>query len=98
MNFDCSVTGLDYSEIGCEEARLILENNNVEGEIVCCDFFSPPESMLNRYDVVISFGVLEHFENTSDCTKAFSRFLRPGGLLLTVIPNMNGIPGLLDLS
>ena len=42
----------------------ILSIEGVKGDIVCADFFSPPESMIEEFDVVISFGVLEHFEDT----------------------------------
>jgi hypothetical protein len=40
----------------------ILSKEGVRGEIVCADFFSPPGSMLEVFDVVISFGVLEQNE------------------------------------
>ncbi|GAX92063.1 hypothetical protein EFBL_3754 [Effusibacillus lacus] len=87
------ITGLDYSERGCDQARKILANESVEGEIVWADFFSPPDYMLEAYDVVVSFGVVEHFEDTSDCLQAFSKFLKPGGIIITIIPNLNGITG-----
>ena len=32
---------------------------DTKGKMVCPDFFSPPESMLKVFDVVILFGVLE---------------------------------------
>lgn len=88
--FGFSVTGLDYSSIGCELARHVLEKSGVEGDIVCADFFSPPVEMLGTFDVVVSFGVVEHFENTTACLRAVSSFLKPGGMLITNIPNMVG--------
>ena len=91
--FGFRVGGLDYSERGCQQAREILVNEGVEGEVVCSDFFSPPPSMLAAFDVVVSFGVVEHFENTAGCLKAFSEFLKPGGLAITIIPNMAGLVG-----
>jgi hypothetical protein len=45
---------------------------------------------------VVSFGVLEHFKNTTACVAAFSRFLKPGGLLITNIPNLCGLNGLIQ--
>jgi 2-polyprenyl-3-methyl-5-hydroxy-6-metoxy-1,4-benzoquinol methylase len=93
--FGFEVTGLDYSERGCQQEREILARAGVEGEVVCADFFSPPESLLGSFDVVVSLGVAEHFTDTPDCIKAFARFLKPGGLMLTSIPNMKGLPGLL---
>ena len=88
--FGFSVSGLDYSPIGCQMAKQVLQANGVEAEVVCADFFSPPENMLGSFDVVVSVGVVEHFEDTAACLKAVSAFLKPGGMLITNIPNMVG--------
>jgi len=87
------VSGLDYSEIGCEQEKQILAAEGIDGDVVCADFFSPPEEMLGAFDVVVSFGVAEHFEDTAACLEAFSKFLRPGGMLITSIPNLTGLIG-----
>jgi 2-polyprenyl-3-methyl-5-hydroxy-6-metoxy-1,4-benzoquinol methylase len=94
--FGFRVCGLDYSELGCHQARQVLAEAGVKGEVVCCDFFSPPQSLLKAFDVVVSFGVVEHFENTAGCLTAFSEFLKPGGLMVTNIPNMVGMIGSLQ--
>ena len=94
--FGFKVYGIDYSEIGCQQAIQLLSNEGVAGEIVSADFFSPPESMVGVFDVAISFGVVEHFQNTAECISAFSKFLKPGGLLITNIPNMVGLNGLIQ--
>lgn len=91
--FGFEVTGLDYSEIGCDKARQNLDRDGVNGEVVYADLFSPPSHMLGRYDVVVSFGVAEHFDDTSKCLVALSKFLTNGGLLITIIPNMAGLLG-----
>lgn len=91
--FGFRVYGLDYSELGCEQARQVLARAGVSGEITQVDFFAPPEDMIGAFDVVISFGVAEHFVNTAECIAAFARFLKPGGLLITMIPNMVGWVG-----
>ncbi len=96
QQFGFKIFGLDYSEIGCEESRKILLNADAPGEIVCADFFSPPASLLGMFDVVITFGVVEHFVDTQSCIEALSKFLKPGGLLVTVIPNMVGLIGTLE--
>lgn len=94
--FGFEVYGIDYSEIGCKQAMQILSNERIKGEIVCADFFSAPGSMVKAFDVVVSFGVLEHFKDTVACIAAFSIFLKPGGLLITSVPNMLGLNGLLQ--
>jgi 2-polyprenyl-3-methyl-5-hydroxy-6-metoxy-1,4-benzoquinol methylase len=91
--FGFKVFGLDYSEIGCQQALNVLSNEGVKGEIFCADFFKPPEFVFEKFDVVISFGVAEHFKDTSACIKEFSKYLKPGGIMITNIPNMVGISG-----
>jgi len=94
--FGFKVYGIDYSETGCQRAMQILSNEGVKGDIVCADFFSPPESMIEEFDVVISFGVLEHFQDTQNCISAFSEYLKPKGIMITNIPNIRGLVGLIQ--
>lgn len=94
--FGFQVAGLDYSELGCQQARDVLGAAGVEGTIVCANLFAPPHHMQGAFDVVVSFGVVEHFENTADALAACSAFLRPGGRMVTLIPNMRGAVGWLQ--
>ncbi len=94
--FGFEVVGLDYSEVGCAQAKAILQRENVAGEVVCADLFSPLSDLLASFDLVVSLGVIEHFYDTSDAIKALGRFLKPGGMMLTVIPNMSGWSGALQ--
>ena len=45
---------------------------------------------------MISFGVVEHFDNTSQVLSALSKYLKEGGLLVTSIPNMAGSLGFIQ--
>jgi 2-polyprenyl-3-methyl-5-hydroxy-6-metoxy-1,4-benzoquinol methylase len=92
-NLGVEVAGLDYSEQGCEQARSILESAGVEGEIVCADLFDPPPGFLTSFDYVLSIGLVEHFSDPAVCLRALSGFLKEGGLLITLIPNVIGISG-----
>jgi 2-polyprenyl-3-methyl-5-hydroxy-6-metoxy-1,4-benzoquinol methylase len=94
LGFD--VHGLDYSEVGCQQARALLAASGVPGEVTCADLFAPPDSLLDRFDVVFSGGVVEHFDDTAGCLRAVTRMLRPGGMALTVVPNMTGPLGLIQ--
>jgi 2-polyprenyl-3-methyl-5-hydroxy-6-metoxy-1,4-benzoquinol methylase len=94
--FGFKVTGIDSSEIGCLKAREILSNAGVTGEVLNADFLYPPADMSQAFDVVISFGVVEHFENTVDCINAFKEFMNTSAVIITVIPNLMGILGLLQ--
>lgn len=94
--FGFNVYGIDYSEIGCRQAREILSSVGVNGEIICADFFKPPEKLLNSFDVVVSFGVIEHFQDTAASISMLARFLKPGGIMINNIPNVMGLVGLLQ--
>ena len=89
------VFGIDYSEKGCLQAKKILERENVSGTIINADAFSPGQNLTGEFDVVCSFGVIEHFDDTAKTLSAFSKYLKNGGLIITTIPNMCGINGLL---
>lgn len=89
------VSGLDYSQEGCERARSILEQAGVNGNVYLGDMFSPPDDLLGKYDVACSFGLVEHFTNTAEAVRACANFVTSGGIVLTLIPNMTGLNGFL---
>jgi SAM-dependent methyltransferase len=91
--FGFAVSGIDYSPVGCAQGEAILRQAGVSGRVLLADFFAPPAEMLGAYDVVVSIGLVEHFDNTAACVASLARFLRPGGLLITVIPNLAGAVG-----
>jgi len=94
--FGFHVAGVDYSSLGCDQARAVLSREGVDGEVIFADIFRPPPDLLRRFDFVVSFGVVEHFEATHECLKACAAFLKPGGTMVTVIPNMSGLVGWLQ--
>ena len=78
------VTGLDYSTMGCEQARQILAAAGAEGRIVEGDLFSPP--------VDCSDGSTLSSRGRHDCHhRGLGRFYVAGGTLVTVIPKYGGI-------
>lgn len=96
IEFGFEVTGIDYSDVGCETSQAIFDKANVPGRIVKGDFFAPPEDLLGSFDVIFSVGVIEHFTDTAGAITTLSRFLKPGGLMITQIPNMAGWIGSLQ--
>ncbi len=85
--------GIDYSRIGCLRTRAMWEEMGLKGAVHEADIFNPPETLLDMYDLVTSFGVMEHFEDTSLALSQAGKFLKPGGLILTSIPNLSGFLG-----
>lgn len=88
-----SVAGIDYSPNGCEQTRVMMKREGVIGEVHCSDIFAIPDSLKGTFDVVVSFGLIEHFSNTNEIVAALSGLLKPGGVIFTNIPNMHGSIG-----
>lgn len=87
--------GIDYSESGCallsERARMA----NAAVEVVHEDLFIKNSQLHGLFDVVISFGVVEHFDNLCHIFAAKKNYLKSGGAMFTLIPNMAGVMGAL---
>jgi SAM-dependent methyltransferase len=90
------VAGVDYSPRGCALARRVLDRSGVDVAIYCCDLFAPFPELVEAFDGVVSFGVAEHFTPTSRVIGALTRFIRPGGIVVTMVPNMVGWLGALQ--
>jgi SAM-dependent methyltransferase len=88
--------GVDYSLRGCALARRVLDRAGVDVPVHCCDLFAPLPELVASFDAVVSFGVVEHFVPTSRVIGALSRFIRPGGIVVTMVPNMVGWLGALQ--
>lgn len=87
---NCSIVGLDYSEIGCASARAILASADLKGDVILADLWNLPEELVGAFDVVFTYGLVEHFEPTEDALLALSRLLKPGGKMITIVPNLSG--------
>ena len=90
-----SVFGLDYSEEGCELVRRLLKAEKIDGTIFCQDMFTAQPSDIGQFDFVYSLGVVEHFSDLKNALSQLMKFVKPGGVLLTEVPNMHSLHGLL---
>jgi 2-polyprenyl-3-methyl-5-hydroxy-6-metoxy-1,4-benzoquinol methylase len=93
QKYSVNVSGIDYSEVGCTAEQEILRRAKVTGEVIHADLFDPPHELFDAFDVVVSLGVVEHFQDTAACIRAIARFVKPGGAMITTIPNMTGSLG-----
>jgi 2-polyprenyl-3-methyl-5-hydroxy-6-metoxy-1,4-benzoquinol methylase len=97
QEYGLKVSGIDYSVVGCRLAEENLRLLDIPyGEILCKDIFEVDCTSGKKYDVVFSYGVIEHFENPEDIIGIFSSFLNPGGIMITLVPNLNGCMGWLS--
>ena len=88
-----SVAGMDYSPNGCQQTEAMMRREGVVGPVYCLDIFSVPANLKERFDVVISFGLIEHFSDTNEIVTALAGLLKSGGVIFTNIPNMRGTTG-----
>lgn len=91
LGFD--VTGIDYSETGCHMARQALADQDATGTIVCADVFEANEVAEGAFDAVFTNGFVEHFHDVGGVVKVLARYLKPRGLVVTIVPNFAGSLG-----
>lgn len=91
-----SVAGIDYSEDGCNLARERLKVEQISADIHCLDIFDADATTLGQFDLVYSLGVVEHFSDLQAVLAALLQFVRPGGYLLSEIPNLRSAHGILS--
>ncbi|HEY5327569.1 MAG TPA: methyltransferase domain-containing protein [Mucilaginibacter sp.] len=72
----------------------LLEKNGLKPgdiSIIEADLFTyHPEKL---YDLVLSFGFIEHFNDTKAIIATHLQFLKPGGVLFITLPNFKGVNG-----
>ena len=81
---------IEYSETGCRKTRENFDLLGLDIEIYQRDFFADL-SDLPRFDVVMSFGFMEHFSDLEDVFRRHVNLLRKGGFLVLGVPNFRGI-------
>jgi 2-polyprenyl-3-methyl-5-hydroxy-6-metoxy-1,4-benzoquinol methylase len=89
------VSGLDYSERGLATARRLFTALQLAADLRCEDLRRasyPPRS----FDWVVSYGVIEHFDDPRDVVRAHIDLLREGGTAVMTVPNYRGIYGTLQ--
>jgi hypothetical protein len=94
--FGLIAEGLDNSQEGCALSEAIARQCGIQTPVYCGDVFKPPENLLERYRVVVSFGLAEHFRPTATIISALMTLVQPSGYLITQVPNMHGAVGLLQ--
>ena len=83
-------SGIEYTERGLQATIENLEMLEIKpGLIISGDFFNVEPT--HEFDVVMSLGFIEHFDDTSDVVQRHLAWLRKGGLLILGVPNFSGL-------
>lgn len=91
-NFQYRVTGLDFSS--AEIVQRTMQRYGIASYRVIDHDFLTWETTL-RFDVVASFGVVEHFTDVPAVIHRHARLVLPGGYLVIEVPNLRWVNGLL---
>ena len=83
MNYEAN--GLDYAVDSHSIESFLRSQGARVGQIFQEDFlkWDPPR----QYDIVASFGFIEHFENAAAVVDRHFNFVRPGGLVIITMPH-----------
>jgi 2-polyprenyl-3-methyl-5-hydroxy-6-metoxy-1,4-benzoquinol methylase len=81
--------GVEYLPKAAETTRKNLKECGVSGEVVTADFFQyKPEQ---QFDLVMSYGFIEHFEDYESVFKKHLDLVKPGGHLVLGLPRFRGL-------
>jgi SAM-dependent methyltransferase len=86
--------GIEYSDSGAALNRDLFRRAGVRpSNVLHADFFSEAVSLQYRdaFDVVISRGFIEHFDDAKSVVARHVELLAPGGTLVITIPNLRGV-------
>lgn len=92
QEWNAEITGVDFSPMGCEQAEEQLARQGQRGTVVCADFFEFA-TQAQEFDIILSFGFVEHFRPPRRAFEPMMRQLAPGGRLFAAVPNLKGIYG-----
>jgi len=85
--------GVDYSALGLKLAQANMEMQKIPCRFVFGDF-TAVEIPISSFRMIFSSGVVEHYADPGAIfNKAFD-LLEPGGLIVTIIPNIVGFLGM----
>jgi 2-polyprenyl-3-methyl-5-hydroxy-6-metoxy-1,4-benzoquinol methylase len=89
------VAGLDYSERGLSTARRLFAALQLTADFRCEDLRQATFAR-GTFDWVVSYGVIEHFDDPRDVVRAHVDLVKPGGTALMTVPNYRGVYGVLQ--
>jgi SAM-dependent methyltransferase len=76
--------GIDISAAGLEITRSCLREADIAADLYVGDI---RDADLPGADLVVSFGLAEHFANPTDAMLYHRRFVKPGGMVAVTVPN-----------
>jgi SAM-dependent methyltransferase len=88
--------GIDFSAGGLSIAAACAARDGVRVRLVEGDFFDAGKLPSGTFDVVYSGGFVEHFPDAAPLMRRMAELLSPGGVVITAVPNLDGVNGVLQ--
>jgi 2-polyprenyl-3-methyl-5-hydroxy-6-metoxy-1,4-benzoquinol methylase len=91
MHADVRVAGVDFSMKGVELARRLLQSARADDSGIVhqrIDDYVPRHA--GKFDIAVSFGLIEHFEDLEEIIRCHVNCVRPGGRIYMSAPNLSG--------
>jgi SAM-dependent methyltransferase len=88
--------GIDFSRAGLAMAARAVAADGARVSLVEGDLFDKERLPARYFDVVYSGGFVEHFPNPRPVMERFADLIAPGGVMVTLVPNLCGINGLVQ--
>jgi SAM-dependent methyltransferase len=90
---NAEVSGCDLSALGVATTRENLRLLGVRGRVYEADVFDLTEKIPDRFELVYSFGVVEHFDDLTSILRAHGDLSEPDGTVVVTAPNLQGLSG-----
>jgi hypothetical protein len=88
--------GVEYTNSGAVSGQFNLDYFKTNGKIFENDFFNKnAEFRKQKYNVIFSYGFVEHFDKPDEILEASYDLLEDDGYIVTIVPNICGLFGLL---
>jgi SAM-dependent methyltransferase len=91
--FGYRIDGIDYSDNMDYVRANLLYNGVQDSQLFKADFFEFMPA--KKYDLVLSGGFAEHFDDYESVVKRHAEWAKPGGLVVIIVPNLTHIHKLL---
>ena len=89
-NFGYKVNCIDSSDVGCRKTKENFKLLKIDGSVFQVDIFKENID-LPQFDIVISLGFIEHFNDINFVISKHLDILKPGGILILGVPNFLGV-------
>jgi len=86
-----SLNGIDFNPRNTDDLPAWLKSQDLQvGVFRSGDLFEFASKNGQQFDLVCSFGLIEHFENYDEVIRMHLSLLKPGGQLIITTPNFRG--------